>query len=137
MMAEAESNPDSDGYPATEEEFNAICGDACQPAMKGLTDCMKEAADGLSSLMESGGDDMKELEDGMKEMDAMSGMIKETCETCAWDDHPCMDTIEAKYNGTTVVDTGDDEDSDDGSGGKATIVSAALMAVVSFAFFAI
>ena len=29
MMAEAASNPDADGYPATEEEFNAICGDAC------------------------------------------------------------------------------------------------------------
>ena len=55
-------------------------------------------ADGLASLMESAGEDMKELEDGMAEIDAMSVMIKETCSACAWDDHPCMDEIEAKYS---------------------------------------
>ena len=135
MMEGDESSPDASSYPATEEEFNAICGDDCKPAITGLADCIQDAAAPLAGLMESGSAEMKEMEDGMKQMESMAPMIEETCSTCAWDDHACMDTIEAKFVSdpeATPAPTADDP-----SSSKATTVSAALMFVASVAFLMI
>ena len=139
MMADDESSPDASSYPATEEEFNAICGDECKPAITGLSDCIKDATAPLAGLMESGSDDMKVMEDGMKQMDDMVPMIEETCSTCAWDDHACMDTIEAKYamHGDFFDEEPTPAPTTDESSSKATSVSAALVFVASVAFLMI